>query len=186
MTEVPSPTALGNQLRLLRMVLARFSQASGLLLTQPVAQYSPVTGTLKISVGYIGGGGGDQAPLSINLVNVLSDYLSSALGVKVCLLLIRLQNHYSEPSLLAQYLAGLIGGGVDSSSTFKSTVTRLAKFLAFSADEVAPMTVKGVRVRVSGRLTVEPTRPRQTTQEFTLRSTQHRSSTGRIIHRCKR
>ena len=161
-----------NQLRLMRIILARFSQAAGIMTTQPAVSFSPVTGTLTLTIGYIMSGGGS---LSANLVNVLADYLSRALGLKVCLVLVRVQNPYSDAGLLARYLSSLMGGPARSSHTFKAVVLRLAKHLAFPAGPLhgvrgynAPIALRGVRVRVSGRLTVEPTRPRQTTHEFTL------------------
>jgi len=168
-----TPHDLVNQLRLLRIILTRFSQAAGLMSTQPAVQYSPVTGTLSVTAGYIMGGG-SQSPLSANMVNVLADYLSRSLRQKVSLSLVRVQNPYSDANLLARYLSTLMGGPAQSSHTFKAVVLRLAQHLAFAVGpgagkgRNAPIALRGVRVRVSGRLTTEPTRPRQTTQEFTL------------------
>lgn len=162
-----------NQFRLLRIIIARFSQAAGILTTQPSVEFNPVTGSLKLTIGYFIAGERNQ--LSANLVNVVTDYLSLALGLKVSLVLIRVQNPYADANVLARYLSSLMGGPARSSHAFKAVMLQLAKFLAFPSVAVkgvwginAPYALRGVRVRVSGRLTVEPTRPRQTTHEFTL------------------
>ena len=107
---------------------------------------------------------------------MLGDYLSQVFGLKVNLVLVSVGNHYSDASLLAQYLSSLIGGSAQASHTFKTVMLRLAKFIAFTKANTegylhnSPLSFKGLRVRVSGRLTTEPTRPRQTVHEFTIGS----------------
>lgn len=177
MVGIITPNNVGSQLRIVRIILSRFSKAVGILITVPVVQYSEASQTVKITVGYISNGIGSLGMISTNLVNVLGDYLSQVIGIKVNLVLVNVGNHYSDASLLVQYLSSLIGGSSQASHTFKTVILRLAKFIAFTKANTiggynhnSPMTFKGLRVQVSGRLTTEPTRPRQTVQEFTIGS----------------
>lgn len=160
--------------RLLRVVLTRFSEALGIMTTVPVVVNNHASGTFKVIVGYIDHGVGSPSVITANLVNIMADYLSHVLGGAVQLVLIKVDHHYSDATLLAQYLSGLIGGGNTTSHTFKAAVLRLTKFLAFTVgnlnDGSLIGTLKGIRVVVSGRLATEPTRPRQTVQEFTMGS----------------
>ena len=56
MKNITTPNIIGNQLRILRIILVRFGKAAGVLITVPVVQYNGASQTVKITVGYITNG----------------------------------------------------------------------------------------------------------------------------------
>lgn len=153
-----------NQIRTIRILLTRFSKAANIMTTLPVVQYK--VDSVNITIGYI-----SNVPLTVNLVNVLSDYISKVFGVKVIIRLVRIDNYYSDAHILAQYLSSLIGGSAQSSHTFKVAMQRLSRYIAFSVyNPNSAIGFKGLRVQISGRLATEPTRPRQTVHVYSIGS----------------
>lgn len=153
-----------NQMRTLRILLARFSKAAGIMTTLPVVQFG--AGSVNITIGYI-----SKAPISVNLINVLGDYISQIFGIKAHLRFVRIENYYADAQILAQYLSSLIGGSAQSSHTFKVAIRRLSRYIAFAAGHPnSAIGFKGLRVQISGRLATEPTRPRQTVHVYEIGS----------------
>ena len=157
--------------RLLRIIITRFAKAVNIMITVPTVQHAVSSRTVKVTVGYLANS--THCPLTVNMVHVLSDYLSCVFGRTVTLVFVRVGTPFADAHLLCQHLSRFMAGSVSASHRFKPVMSRLAKHMTLArrtTDLSAPQVARGVRVRLSGRLTTEPTRPRVTTSEMTIGS----------------
>lgn len=166
--------------RIAGIILTRLSAALDILTTLPTIKSK--AGKTSIIVGFTPiNSEKPNTTISNNLINVLADILSSLYLSPVELTLIRINYLFNDSHILANYLALMIGASNQNSFTFKATLIRLVSFIAFNTENITMSShshshshsgiineLKGIKVRVSGRLSSEPTRPRQTVHEFII------------------
>lgn len=148
----------------LNQLLQRFATTMGIIITKPIVQHA--SNRITITVGYIG----IDSPvnLSLNSINILCDSMSMVLGCPVHITFIQLNNHYSDANVLAHYLATIIGVSGSLSQSFLPAMRYLSLLLKLGTTSNLLVSVTGIKVQVSGRITSEPVRPRQTVQSYML------------------
>jgi len=110
-----------------------------------------------------------EGSLNHNVINNIGLIASSSTHYPVELELIRLQAPYLDADVLAQYLSAEL-----MANTFRKVIVQLIRLVGplknNSINMPMPGAILGVKVQLSGRLVLEPTRPRMTTQSMSLGS----------------
>lgn len=111
--------------------------------------------------------------LNVNTINSLGERLSQVFGRPVELRLVRLHYPYLNSYILAQYIAHNTNEynfvRIQRAILSKVSVTQDINSIEASSSEL-PLHIVGIKVRISGRLMTERSRPRQTVQTFALGS----------------
>lgn len=111
--------------------------------------------------------------LNVNTINSLGERLSQVFGRPVELRLVRLHYPYLNSYILAQYIAHNTNEynfvRIQRAILSKVSVTQDINSSEASSSEL-PLHIVGIKVRISGRLMTERSRPRQTVQTFALGS----------------
>jgi len=110
-----------------------------------------------------------EGSLNHNVINTIGLIASSSTLCPVELELIRLEAPYLDADVLAQYLSAEL-----MANTFRKVIVQLIRLVGplknNSISIPMPGAILGVKVQLSGRLLLEPTRPRMTTQSMSLGS----------------
>jgi len=145
-------------------LVSQFFEPIDVLASKPVIDVTPTTVSVTVFYYMVQ----EQAALNANTINALGEVLSTVWGRPVELRLVKLHYPYLNSDILAAFIVKNLEH--DRFERVVAKVFGVATPVRHVKDSDLPSHIIGIKIRLSGRLTTETSRPRMTVQSAQIGS----------------